>query len=87
MKHTKGPWVVVKFDESNEIQTVDGKIIADVWKKNNSALFAAAPELLDAANALIYRIREGLNADEVDSDAIEHELKLLETAVAKAEEN
>ena len=53
-KFTPGPWVA--SDDGINIDTTDGKSIADTWafdvgedqRKKNAALIAAAPELLQA---------------------------------------
>lgn len=56
-RHSKGPWSVSRV----RIQSSDGKVVAtcDVWgpdwstKKANADLIAAAPDLLEACEALI----------------------------------
>lgn len=59
-KHTPGPFKVVACNENLEIQTADGKCLADCWSYDinsnaeemeaNANLFAAAPEMLAALN-------------------------------------
>lgn len=61
-KHTPAPWKVIKEVErlpnSKEIQTLDGKVIAEVFtdvaeSAANARLIAAAPELLAALKNLL----------------------------------
>jgi hypothetical protein len=54
-KHTPGPWVVFKDDKDGAVEVMAGpECIAYIYRarRNNAALIAAAPELLEALKNL-----------------------------------
>jgi hypothetical protein len=93
-KHTPGPWSVGWNIEANlyQIDAPDGDSgdtapIADVWAHNaleseckaNAALIAAAPDLLEALNAVMDSYQRG-------QMAIEHKVfNKMRVAIARAE--
>lgn len=95
-KHTKGPWEVVEFDESIEIQANNGKkdnpdILADVWSKKDAHLIAAAPELLEALKNLLTSLQSPDIQTLKNGDKAliyffeESDIEQVKQAIAKAE--
>ena len=83
-KGTKGPWEMDGNDGSGAVEDRNGKIIATVWSRTgravhssapdvdraraNANLIAAAPELLDALQNIIWKlnrneVKEGYRSD------------------------
>lgn len=74
MKHTKGPWILVRSPKTPDLVRVGpGVAITD---ENNAALIAAAPEMLD-------RLHECLGYLEADN-APEYFIASVKAAIAKA---
>lgn len=90
MAHTPGPWKAYRHDlHADEVTSPDGDSIAEVYSTGdpadfhaNTNLIAAAPDLLDAAKAILAKWdrAESFNAD---SDPLID--GLLRDAVAKVE--
>lgn len=59
-KHTPGPWVTHDDLDDWQVDDADGTAIASVFRRKDARLIAAAPELLEAGQALhdaIVRLR------------------------------
>lgn len=92
MKHTPGPWHYTKREDDsigvfdNSYGTAEGIRVAEIEMSNdrpseaNAKLISAAPDLLEACQALMKAISGMQWYDEV-GDAI----KLVEAAIAKVE--
>jgi hypothetical protein len=89
MKHTKGPWEVKSYSNSNKkfVVTKHGTIIHEFVDAlavdvSNAQLIAAAPELLEALKYAIQDLedlkRQGVNMQGVS-------LKAFKNAISKAE--
>ncbi len=92
--HTPGPWYVnsvVERDPGKPGRVVhnvfnqDGLYahIAECWNEANARLIAAAPELLNAARAIVHGLHMGYTADEILRESGSVRERLI-AAVAKA---
>lgn len=97
MKHTPGPWrsITTKLETSNyrfhSIMSVDNKIIAHITDGDdenlaNADLMAAAPELLEACEYALKRLKEFQEATGYPTahPQIELEEAILEEVIKKA---
>lgn len=98
-KHTPGPWQLAEKYNCCDVRAVDGPYVASSnasaairWdvKEANARLIAAAPELLEALNALLdadlYADGEGVCfIKHADTDSGERAVKMARAAIAKAE--
>lgn len=92
-KHTPGPWAIDEFenyknrsDGKTLINDANGKAIAYVFNEANARLLAAAPDLLEALEALLLQSVKGHSvATRLEfSEAGRDILKQCKTALAKA---
>ncbi len=69
MKHTKGPWIIDRFEDKphQRRHTIlgNGFMICDTWSmfedeetEANAHLIAAAPDLLEACKGLLFDLQE-----------------------------
>jgi hypothetical protein len=105
LKHTPGPWQVRTIDGSiGHIETLDGVAVANAEivgtlrqpntaeRKANAALISAAPELLEALEAMVKRIEYYSAIPESERPTIEQweytegstEMDKARAAIAKA---
>ncbi len=85
-KHTKGPWTASGFDEEYTDQiNIKGDgfyVAAAIWMGNpgeqeaNARLIAAAPELLEALEAVLQQVDDDSSYEEMRAD--------IRAAIAKA---
>ena len=89
-KHTKQPWSIVRGRCGPSVEIFgDGRAITEMWVRSdketeeaNARLIAAAPELLEAAQAA----RAILQAcGEWGNPIIAHQVNIIEDAIKKAE--
>lgn len=93
-KHTPMPWTTIRCEDGMEVLTHDAESICVVKhygdpynskrEEANARLIAAAPELLEAAEAYVAHVR---GYEDTLSNGERHMLDLCRAAIAKATGN
>lgn len=80
--HTPGPWEICTIYGKHCIRTVQPKgTVAETYSEADARLIAAAPELLEAARAVVHFRNQLMTHDDVLEDAYHKAVN----AIAKAE--
>jgi hypothetical protein len=92
--HTKGPWKIsrgVDGPDNRVIETPDGWGVADAWGRAsvgemdaNAHLIAAAPDLLEALEAIAPMLPRSLTAESWGDPAWTDAIRCVEYAIKKA---
>lgn len=85
MMHTPGPWAIGKYDEvvdssGNTIRVHGMTLTSGELAKANARLIAAAPELLEALQAVAY----AADLDPEFAETFAATMSMVEEAIAKA---